>query len=430
MTRATDSRPPAPPAASRRALLSWCLYDWANSAFPTVIITFVFATYFTKAVAPTPELGTAWWGIMLGLSGLAIALLSPPMGAVADQSGRRKPWMLAFTALCIVATAVLWWVAPGAQYVMVALVSVALANLGFEFAVVFYNAMLPDLAGRGWIGRLSGWGWGLGYAGGLACLVLTLVLFIEAEPPPFGLDKEAAEHVRAAGPLVALWIAVFAVPLFLWVPDRPSRGLTLGQALRSGLAVLWRTITGMRRHGAIVRFLVARMIYTDGLNTLFAFGGIYAAGSFGMDFAEVIRFAIALNVSAGLGAAAFAVVDDRIGAKAVILPALTALVGLRTAILLVESKTVFWVLGVGLGVFVGPAQAASRSLMARLAPPGMTTEMFGLYALSGKATAFLGPWVLAWATLAFDSQRAGMATIVVFLAVGLVLLLPVAEPRR
>ena len=236
--------------------------------------------------------------------------------------------------------------------------------------------------------------------------------------------------MRAAGPLVALWMAVFAVPLFLWVPDRPSRGLTLGQALRSGLAVLWRTITEMRRHGAIVRFLVARMIYNDGLVTLFAFGGIYAAGSFGMDFAEVIRFAIALNVSAGLGAAAFAVVDDRIGAKAVILIALTALIGLGTAILLVESKTAFWVLGVGLGVFVGPAQAASRSLMARLAPPGMTTEMFGLYALSGKATAFLGPWVLAWATLAFDSQRAGMATIVVFLAVGLVLLLPVAEPRR
>ncbi len=430
MTRATDSRPSAAPAASRRALLSWCLYDWANSAFPTVIITFVFATYFTGNVAPTPVIGTAWWGYMLGLSGLVIALLSPPMGAVADQSGRRKPWMLAFTALCVVATAVLWGVAPGARYVTVALVTVALANLGFEFATVFYNAMLPDLAGRGWMGRLSGWGWGLGYAGGLACLVLALVLFIEAEPPLFGLDKQAAEHVRAAGPLVALWMAVFAVPLFLWVPDRPSRGLTLGQALRSGLAVLWRTITEMRRHGAIVRFLVARMIYNDGLVTLFAFGGIYAAGSFGMDFAEVIRFAIALNVSAGLGAAAFAVVDDRIGAKPVILIALTALIGLGTAILLVESKTAFWVLGVGLGVFVGPAQAASRSLMARLAPPGMTTEMFGLYALSGKATAFLGPWVLAWATLAFDSQRAGMATIVVFLAVGLVLLLPVAEPRR
>lgn len=429
-TTEASADPGAPaPAASRGALLAWCLYDWANSAFSAVIVTFVFATYFTRAVAPTIELGTAWWGYTLSLAGLAVALFSPFLGAVADQGGRRKPWLFAFTALSVGASALLWAVRPGSEYVALALVAVGLAYLCFEFATVFYNAMLPDLAGQGWIGRLSGWGWGLGYAGGVACLLLTLMLFVQAERPLFGLDKEAAEHVRVTGPLVALWLAVFAVPLFLWTPDRRASGLAVGAALRAGMAELWQTVSQARRYGMIVRFLVARMLYTDGLNTLFAFGGIYAAGSFGMDFPEVIRFGIALNVSAGVGAATFAVVDDKIGAKPTIVVSLIALLALGAAVLLVESKTAFWVLGVGLGVFVGPAQAASRSMMARLAPPALTTEMFGLYALSGKVTAFMGPWLLGWATLAFDSQRAGMATILLFFLAGLALLAAVKEPK-
>jgi UMF1 family MFS transporter len=337
--------------------------------------------------------------------------------------------LLAFTGLSVVTVALLWGVRPNVDNVALALVAVGLAYLSFEFAAVFYNAMLPDLAGRGWIGRLSGWGWGLGYAGGVACLLLTLVLFVQAERPLFGLDKAAAEHLRVTGPLVALWLAVFAAPLFLWTPDRRSRGLAVGAALRAGLAQLIATLSQLRRHRTIMRFLVARMIYTDGLNTLFAFGGIYAAGTFGMDFPEVIQFGIALNISAGLGAALFAVVDDRIGAKPTIVISLIGLIALGAGVLVAESKTAFWVLGVGLGIFVGPAQAASRSMMARLAPPEMTTEMFGLFALSGKVTAFVGPWLLAVTTSAFDSQRAGMATILLFFLVGLVLLLPVKEPR-
>jgi UMF1 family MFS transporter len=428
----TETSPPAPAlaaAASRRALVAWCLYDWANSAFPTVIGTFVFATYFTQAVAPTPELGTAWWGWTLSSVGLVIAISGPLLGAAADEGGQRKPWLLGFTALCVVVTAALWAVQPSPADVVLALVLMAVGNLGFELAIVYYNAMLPDLAGKEMVGRLSGWGWGLGYAGGLACLVLALVAFVQADRPLFGLDKAAAEHVRATGPLVAVWMAIFAVPLFLWTPDRPSRGIGLAAALKAGTATVWGTLVQMRRYRQIVLFLVARMIYTNGLNTLFAFGGIYAAGSFGMSFAEVIWFGISLNLTAGLGAAAFGVVDDRIGGKPTVIISLVSLIGLGTAILLVESKSVFWALGLGIGVFVGPAQSASRSLMARLAPPEMTTEMFGLYALSGKATAFLGPALLGWATLAFSSQRAGMATILLFFALGLVLLLPIREPR-
>jgi UMF1 family MFS transporter len=190
------------------------------------------------------------------------------------------------------------------------------------------------------------------------------------------------------------------------------------------------TIRRVRQYGNIARFMLARLFYVDAMNTLFAFGGIYAAGTFGMQIAEVIEFGIALNVTAGLGAIAFAWIDDKIGSKPTIVISVVGLIALGTPLLLVEGKTWFWLLALTLGIFMGPAQAASRSLMARLSPPEMTTEMFGLFAFSGKVTAFMGPAVLAWATVEFSSQRVGMATVVVFLLIGLALLVPVREPAR
>ncbi|HEX6093276.1 MAG TPA: MFS transporter, partial [Dongiaceae bacterium] len=187
----------APRRASRRALAAWCLYDWANSAFPTVVITFVFAAYFTEAVAADRESGTAMWGNGQTLSALIIAVLSPCLGAIADRTGRRKPWILAFSLLCILATAGLWFVRPDPSFAAMAIILVVLGNIGFELGITFYNTLLPELVERDRLGRLSGWAWGVGYAGGLACLVLSLVIFVQADPPPLGLDPNAAEHVRA-----------------------------------------------------------------------------------------------------------------------------------------------------------------------------------------------------------------------------------------
>ena len=415
--------------AGRRAVAAWCLYDWANSAFPTIVITFVFANYFARAVAESPAAATGQWGAAISLSGLAVALLAPVLGAVADLGGRRKPWLLVFTGLCVLAGLALWSITPGPALALRALVLVALANAAFELGQVFYNAMLPEVAPARRLGRISGWAWGLGYAGGLVCLVLCLVLLIQPEPPLFGLDGAAAEPVRATSVVAALWYLVFALPLFLFTPDRPASGVAPLQAVSRGLAQLGRTLRDLRRHGNIARFLLARMLYTDGLNTLFVFGGIYAAGSFGMDTEEILVFAILLNATAGLGAAAFGWVDDWIGAKRTILIAVTALTLFCGLILLVETKLWFYVLGAVIGIFIGPAQSASRTLMARLAPAELRTEMFGLYALSGKATAFLGPALVGWITLAADSQRLGMAIILVFFVAGLLLLLPVREPR-
>lgn len=419
-----------PEKAGRRAQVAWCVYDWANSSFPAVILTFVFAAYFTRGVAADPVSGTASWGTALSLSALAIALASPVLGAVADRGGARKPWLAVFTVLCIVATFALWWVRPDPAYVLVALVLVALANFAFELSTVFYNAMLPEITPPHRIGRLSGWGWGLGYAGGLVCLVIVLFGFVQTGAPPLGLDKAAAEHVRVAGPVAALWFAVFALPLFFLVPDRPSTGVAMGVAVRDGLRQLWGTLRRIRDYPGALRFLIGHMVYQDGLNTLFAFGGVYAAGTFGMDVDEVIIFGIALNLTAGLGAAAFAWIDDWIGAKRTIIIALVGLTATGAVLLTVEDKAMFWTFGLVIGIFFGPAQAAGRSFMARFAPDHLRAEMFGLYALSGKATAFIGPALLGWVTAAAGTQRVGMATILIFFLVGIWILWPLKEPGR
>ncbi|MCK5545879.1 MAG: MFS transporter [Rhodospirillaceae bacterium] len=414
----------------RRARISWAIYDWANSAFPTVIITFVFAAYFTKAVANDPVSATGDWGATMAISALAVAIAGPILGAVADLGGRRKPWLMAFTYICAIATGLLWFVEPDSSWALYALLLVGLANFAFEMGVVFYNSMLPSLAPKKIMGRISGWAWGLGYAGGLSCLALALVAFVQTDTPWFGILKSDALNIRATTLLVSVWLVLFSLPLFLFTPDKPSSGIGFGIAVRRGIGTLYQTLKNIKQHGAVGKYLLARMIYTDGINTLFAFGGIYAVGTFGMDFSELIMFGIAINVTAGIGAAVFGWVDDLIGPKKTVLIAIGGLCILGSALLFIESKTMFWVFAVPLGIFVGPAQAASRTYMANLVPEKMEAEMFGLYALSGKATAFMGPALLGWLSVTFDSQRAGMASIIVFLVVGALLLLPLPDPTR
>ena len=417
-------------SSSTAGLVSWALYDWANSAFATIIETFVFAAYFTRRVAENETIGSVQWGNTLSVAGVIVAIGGPILGAMADQGGRRKPWIAAFTFLCVVATALLWFVKPSPEYVWLALPLVVVGAIGAEFAGIFYNAMLPSLAGIGRLGRWSGWGWSLGYVGGLASLVVALFAFVKVENPWFALDRASAEHVRATFVLAAGWFLLFAIPLFLITPDTRPTGKRFARAARDGLGQVGESIRQVRRYGHIIRFLIARMIYVDGLATVFAFGGVYAAGTFDMTEQEVLMFGIALNVTAGIGAAAFAWVDDRIGAKPTILLSLVGLMVAGTLILLVESPTLFWTFGMLLGLFVGPVQAASRSFMARVAPQALLTEMFGLYALSGKATAYLGPFLVGWLTYASGSQRVGMGTVIVFFLVGFLLMLTVPPDRK
>jgi UMF1 family MFS transporter len=280
------------------------------------------------------------------------------------------------------------------------------------------------------IGRLSGWGWGAGYIGGLACLLVALFLLIRPDPPLFGLDAEALEPVRATAILVAAWLVVFSIPFFMITPDAPRSGIAPMEAVRQGVATLIRTFRNIRNYRNVVYFLIAHMIYTDGLNTLFTVGGVYAAVTFGMDVQQVMLFGIAINVTAGIGAFAFGWIDDWIGPKRTLYIAIGSMSVLGLILLLIETQLMFWVFALPLGVFFGPAQAASRSLMARIVPSHLQAEMFGLYSLSGKATAFTGPAAFGAATAMFESQRAGMATLLFFFLAGMLLLIPVKSEEQ
>jgi len=401
----------------RKAAGAWCLFDWANSAFTTLVVTYIYSTYFARAIAPDPIRGTALWSRGLTFTALLVATLSPVLGAAADRRGTRLRFLAATTVICVLATAALTFVAPRAEHAVAAsLLIFVVANVAFEMGMVFYNALLPGLVPEAWVGRISGYGWGLGYLGGLACVVLALVGFVRPETPWFGISTAEGFNVRATNLLVAVWFAVFAVPTFLAVREPPTQPGPSGA--RAAFAELAHTLREVGRFREAAKFLLARLVYNDGLVTIIAFAGIYAAGTFSMEIDEILVFGIALNVAAGLGAFAFGAVDDKIGGKATVLMSVVAItIGTALAVL-APTRTWFWIAGITVGIFAGPNQAASRSLMARFTPRTRQGEFFGLFAFSGKLTSFLGPLFVGIATQAFASQRAGFAVLLAFFVVG------------
>ncbi|HMN88092.1 MAG TPA: MFS transporter [Bauldia sp.] len=447
--------------ASRLAVGSWLFFDWAAQPFFTLVTTFVFAPYFAARVAADPVEGQALWGYAAAAAGLAVALLAPVLGAIADAAGRRKPWIAAFSVLLVAGSFALWYAVPGAgDSVMIALVAFTVATIGAEFATVFTNAMMPDLVEDGRLGRLSGTGWGIGYVGGLVSLVIVLG-FLAGSPetgktlfglaPLFGLDPATGAGDRAAGPLSALWYVVFVLPLFLFTPDG-ARRLRLGAAIREGLGSLRATVVGLRDHRNTARYLLANMIYTDGFAALVVFGGIYAAGTFGWSAMELGLFGILLTVTGTIGAIAGGRLDDRLGPKRVVLAALAGLAVASLGILSIDPSHVLFVvpvrppapgdglfgspgeiaylvLGAFLGLVAGPLQAASRTLLVRVSPREHMTQFFGLYALTGKVTSFVGPLAVGALTAASGSQRIGISVLVLFFLAGGAVLLGVRPER-
>jgi UMF1 family MFS transporter len=442
----------------RAAVVSWIFFDWAAQPYFTLITTFVFAPYFANFVAPDPAMGQALWGFATAAAGLTIALMSPVLGAIADASGRRKPWIAGFGALLVIGSCLMWFGKPGDPTVILPLLlSYAIASVGIEFATVFNNAMMPTLVPPDRIGRLSGNGWATGYIGGILSLVLVLG-FLAASPdtgrtlfglmPLFGLDPVTHQGDRITGPLTAIWFIVFVTPLFLLTPDYPARR-PIGEAVYVGLRALKRTLGELPKQKSVARFLLANMIYTDGLVSLFAFGGIYAAGTFGWRTIQIGSFGILLAIAGTFGAWIGGKLDDTVGPKRVIAGSLSVLLLALAAILLVDKDSILFVkvappvpggplfsgaaeraylvLGCLIGAAGGPLQAASRSLLIRLAPKDRIAQYFGLFALTGKVTSFIGPLLIGVITAVTASQKAGMAMLVVFFVAGLALLARVRE---
>lgn len=413
--------------ASRGIVWSWAFYDFASSSFTTLVVTFVYATYFAQQIAVDGTTGSEQWSLAVTISALIVAVLSPYVGALADRGGYRKTFLAWATGLCVVFTVALYF--PRSGDVLWALTLFVIANVAFEIGYVFYNAFLPEIAASDRMGRVSGYGWGLGYIGGLLCLGVALVGFVMPETPWFGLTKEAGMNVRATNFLVAAWYGLFALPLFFVVPEPSKKSVPSAERLfRSTNRQIMRTFRELRHnYRQIFRLLIARLVYNDGLITIFAFGGIYASVTFGFDTQQVIIFGIGLNVAAGLGALGFGYVDDWLGGKTTIL---ITLIGLSAATLLAVFTTnviLFWVAGLCVGLLAGPNQSASRSLLGRFVPPSKENEFYGFFAFSGKATSFLGPLLFGWMTGLFDTQRAGVAVVLVFFLLGGLLLLTVDE---
>ncbi|OGT36863.1 MAG: MFS transporter [Gammaproteobacteria bacterium RIFCSPHIGHO2_12_FULL_37_14] len=405
-------------------IAAWCLYDWASSSFAIIVTTFIFATYFTTKVASNHIVGTYQWANATALAGIIIAIISPMFGAIADRGGHHKRWLFFFSWICIISATLLWFSYPNQRSVYFTLTFVVIGTIGSEVALVFYNTFLMVLAPKPYMGRISGWGWGCGYLGGIFALLITLLVFVKNNV--FSLDTHTAAQIRICGPFVGLWYAIFSLPLFFLVPDISTTSRPLLQAIRAGWIELISTLKKIPQEKNIFLFLLAHMIYTDGLNTLFAFGGIYAAGTYGLSFEEVLIFGITMNITAGIGAISFAWIDDYFSSKSTVIISLICLIIFGIPILFLHEKYIFWGVALVLCLFVGPVQSASRSLMAHLiSDKQISTELFGLYSLSGRITAFMGPWLLGLMTVLFNSQRVGMATIMVFFVLGMILLLPV-----
>ncbi len=453
--------------ASRLGQTSWALFEWARNPYVLLITIYVFAPYFSERLVGDPVAGQALWGDLSGLGGLIIAVLAPFLGAIADLGGRRKPWIAGFAFVLALLTFLLWFAVPDEAILPLVAIGaiIVINNILFEFTAVFHNAMLPEICNHGRVGGLSGLGLALGNLAGLIMLIFMLYAFVMPgvvdwsfipSQPWFGIDQAAHEHERLAGPITAIWLAVFTLPMLLFTPDRAASGMPLGQAIRVGTGRVFKTLGSLRHYRNVTTYLVARMAYNDGKTAILTFGGIYAAGTFAWGAMDMLAYGIVLSVFAVFGGVFGGWLDDKIGSQRAILVSIggtsiglilsllmgpTSILGIWNyapdAIPLVYDGPFFNTLPelvyVGIviiiAIFITAAYANSRTMLARIAPAEKMTEFFGLYALSGTATAFMSPVVVGIFTRWFESQAAGMASILIFLAIGLVLMLFVKNER-
>ena len=419
-----------PRTTSKRRVVAWSFWDWGSAAFNAVVTTFVFTVYITGSSFGNKDVVSAQLGWALAIAGLLVAVLAPITGQRSDTSGRRKLWLGVNTFIVVGLTAAMFFVEASPDFLLLGLVLVAAGNVFFEFASVNYNAMLSQVSTARTIGKVSGFGWGMGYIGGIVLLLIVYFGFINPDVGLFGVTGENGLAVRVTMLIAAAWFGLFALPVLFSVPEYHSPAavrrprvsfLRSYVVLAQDIRRLWTT----SRH--TVYFLIASAIFRDGLAGVFTFGGVLAASVFGFSPGEVIIFAIAANVVAGAATIIAGALDDRLGAKPIIVTALIGLIvfGLIVFLLHDGGQIVFWTAGLALTLFVGPAQSASRTFLARLIPAGREGEVFGLYATTGRAVSFLAPTMFALMVTISGETYWGILGLMLVLLVGLLLLLPV-----
>ena len=431
---------------TRKRIWGWFFFDWASQPYNTLLLTFIFAPFMKELLGSGSNAQTVW-GYGVGLAGLLIAIASPLLGAIADRSGRRMPFIWLFSLMYVLGAWGLWYAEPGNFSLILIMTSFAIGMIGMEFATTFTNAMLPDLAPREEIGKISGSGWAFGYVGGMVALIIMLVLLqvnpntgrtLVGLPPMFGLDIATREDTRIVGPLTAVWYAVFMIPFFLWVREpRHPGAVPVARAAREAWPQLRETLRRLPRNRSLFAFLLSSMFYRDALNGIYTFGGLYAAGVLDWSITQIGIFGILAAITGAIFAWLGGKADDRFGPKAVILFTVVLLTAVVVGVVYISRESVFgmavgpdsilpdvafYVMGGLIGAGGGALQAASRTMMVHQAEPGRMTESFGLYALTGKATAFIAPLSIGVVTHLTGNQALGITPLIVLFVLGLGLL--------
>ncbi len=396
---------------NRKEVFSWSLYDFANQPFTTIIVTFIYSSFFVKVIVKNEQEGTFLWSMAISITAIVVSLISPILGALADRGGYRKFFLITSTWISAIFSILLYF--PNVGDVYYAFLFFLIANIAFEVGSVFCNSYLPDLSDSDNIGRISGYTWGLGFVGGLLALFLSFFLF----------DINNPDEIRKINILVGVWFFLFSIPTFLFVKDRKKEKLNK-QHIYSSFESIVETFRSIAHYRKIYRFLIARLFFNDGLITIFALGGVYAVGTLDFTFEEVMMLGIVLNICAAAGSFLFGYIEDKIGVNKVInISLIVLMIATFMAYYAPEThlpKELFWVAGILLGLMVGPNQSCSRSLMSRLTPKEKQNEFFGFFALSGKATSFLGPLLFGIITK-FYSQQLALWVVIILLLIGFVL---------
>jgi len=405
-----------------KKIFNFALYDFANSSFTTIIITFIFATYFAKQIAPNPVIGQSYWGWTIGVTGFLVAIIGPAIGSFADKKNKIVFFVRFFSLLCILCTALLWFSKPSQSYLLYTLIIVGVANLFYELSLIFYNSLLKDISKSKNLGKSSGFGFALGYVGGIVILLISIKLFIDTDYLPFGLTKEESENIRAISLLVSIWFLIFSIPFLFFTIKEKKRKIAYSLNFNHLKKLLWNgkiTILG--------KFLIARMLYADGLNAIIVMGGIFAVGVFNLEIKDLLKLSIIMNIAAFIGAFIGGFINDRFGSKIVIIFSLVGLIFSSIAILFTYETSTFFYLAAINGLFIGPIQSASRVVITSMLNQNSQGKGFGLFATSGKLTSFLGPLLVSTITFLTSSQRIGFSAAIILLLFGLIILLNIKK---